>query len=457
MMLGRPGDLLAARYRLDRPIGSSGTVESGITEHWQGYDERLARSVTVRLSPAVDEAALAGSAQATLSTMARLNHPGVAAVYDVGVTEELGGGPVSYAVSEWTEGRTLGQIMAIGPQPWPRTSDWGRQIAGGLAALHSIGIVHGALGPNSVAIHDDRQVKILDAGLDQAATAGATQFGDTTQFGDVTSGGYAAAGEDALPLGAPDDVYALGMLLWEATVGAPPVFGMAGAGGADEPDRVPLLDTGAPPELAALLTEMLAADPAWRPTAAAAERRFGPFAVTERISDTLPGVAAAAAVAAPTQVIGQTGRAPQPAGPAAAATAAAEKRRRRGLLLGLGLLLAAIGVAVGLLVANLGPSNAATPTTSLSDTATSVPSTGAVTLPNGSISTTTQAVSSAPATSAAPSTAASSPSPSASPSASASSPTPSQTPSASASASSSASTGNGVGLPPASPSPPPKL
>src|SRR6202011_2915139 len=170
MTLGRPGDLLAARYRLDRPMGSTGTAQLGVTEHWQAYDERLARSVTVRLTEAVAETPPPGSAQAMLTSLAQLNHPGVAAVYDVGITDELGGIPVAYGISEWTQGRTLWQIMASGPQPWPRTSDWGRQIAGGLAALHAIGIAHGALGPNSVAIHDDRQVKILDAGLVPGAT-----------------------------------------------------------------------------------------------------------------------------------------------------------------------------------------------------------------------------------------------------------------------------------------------
>ncbi|HEU5354823.1 MAG TPA: hypothetical protein VFU65_10195 [Actinocrinis sp.] len=412
MTLGRPGDLLADRYRLDRFVGAAGSVE-----RWQAYDERLARPVTARLEPAPGDAAeqdeSTAAAQTALTRVAQLNHPGVAAVYDVSTADGLRDGAVGYAISEWTEGRTLSQIMAAGPQPWARTADWGRQLSGALAALHGIGIAHGALSPESVAIHDNRQVKILDAGLDSVPPDGA--------------GGGAAEGEGSgdaageLPAGAPNDMYALGFLLWEATAGAAPEYVIPEAGAAAAPtesggtsdgegegasvgagaqdtavtepldlagaaptvagiDQQPLLDTGAPAELAALLSQMLAADAAQRPTAAEAEQRFVPFAAVERVSDTLPGVAAAAA--APTQVIG-----PPIAGAAASAAAAeaakADRDRRRGAMLGLALLVAAVLAGLGFLLANLSSHSG-----HANDVNTTVPSSspGMVTLPNGSLS-----------------------------------------------------------------------
>jgi serine/threonine-protein kinase len=361
--------------------------------------------------------------------MARLNHPGVAAVYDVGVAEVPGDQPIGYAISEWTEGRTLGQIMATGPQPWARTADWGRQICGALAALNEIGIGHGALGPNSVVIHDDRQVKLLDAGLSNAMSGrhsaaqqgyGGAEYPDSGGYGGYTDNGERTmvlhgATPNYLPREAPEDIHAVGALLWEAAVGAAPVvFESTGL------DQVPLLETGAPPEYTGLLAEMLDPDPARRPTAAEAERRFGPFAVTERISNTLPGIAPAVA---PTQVIGPP---PTRVRPAAAAQEP-EKRRRRGLMFGLAALVVALGVGVGLVLANLGSSGSPAPTGS-----TGTPSVGSVTLPSGVTSSASQAATSAaPATSSAPSTAASSatpsqsPSPSPSPSPSSASPSPS--------------------------------
>lgn len=442
MTLGRPGDLLADRYRLDRFVSGAGRVE-----RWRAFDERLARPVTARLEPAAAEGdgpeeAETPAVRAALTNIAQLNHPGVAAVYDVGTADGLrGGATVGYAISEWTEGRTLGQIMATGPQPWPRTAHWGRQISGALAALHGIGIAHGSLSPQSVAIHDDRQVKILDVGLDSDAADG----GDAVQPSG-TQDSDSDAGEErdaaALPAGAPDDVYALGFLLWEATVGAAPEYVIPAAGGDEEAaaqvpartgakacagtaaeaaptntaatltqpvarpedmagaasessgvqpsaagiDQRPLLELGAPAEFAALLAQMLSGDPASRPTAAEAERLFEPFAHVERAADTLPGVAAAAVADARTQVLGPpiTGAtAGAAAGAAAAEAALAERDRRRGAMLGLVLLIAAVLAGLGFLLANLN-SRAGSP--SVVNTVIPSNSPGMVTLPNGSLS-----------------------------------------------------------------------
>ena len=554
MTLGRPGALLADRYRLDRLVGAT---ESG--ERWQAYDERLARPVTARLTPAALDAEHEEAAQAALERLARLNHPGVAAVYDVGSVDEPGsavgepGSGVSYAISEWTNGRTLAQIMGTGPQRWPRVADWGRQISGALGAMHSLGIVHGALGPNSIAIHDDRQVKILDAGLGPVADVPkpldeASESADTRDEPDES--GHEAqepAGSVEVPAGAADDIYALGLLLWETVVGAAPAFVErdvaedvaeqdavedAGDGTGDDAaegvvdngadngaedaregngrglDVEPLRRVGVPAELAALFAEMLDADPARRPAAAVAQQRFAPFASAERIGDTPPeiplnvatvasattaamaatgamaataaGTAATGAVAGadagtagavagagtgagtgastragtrtgavvPTPQVGGTQtsglgqRVGSPPAPGAAGTGAAgaglaaerERRRRRGLLIGLALLLAAIGTGVGLLVANLSPSGAANP--NVGDTVVPSVSPGTVLLPNGSPS---PSASLAPASAAPPGkhTASSSPRPSSAPPSASASSSPSASPSPSAGDSSS--------------------
>ncbi len=366
MTLGRPGALLAGRYRLDRLLGGAGSAE-----RWQAYDERLARSVTARLTPAAEQDAegtvhegAAQAAQAALAAMARLNHPGVAAVYDVGTVDELPGGAASYTISERTDGRTLEQIMVTGPQPWPRTADWGRQISGALAALHEVGLTHGALGPNSVAIHDDRQVKILDAGFGAAR--------DEDEGGEGVGDGDEGEQQAQLPVGAADDVYALGALLWEATVGAAPEE----REGERELDLQPLRQARVPSEMVELLVEMLDADPSQRPTAAAAEQRFVPLAATDRTTGTLP-------VTPAPPLVGTSTTAPSPAATAAlAAAATAEQRRRRGLVTGLVLLLAALGAGLGLLVANLGSAHSANP--DVGDTVVPSTSPGTVTLPSGS-------------------------------------------------------------------------
>lgn len=442
MTLGRPGALLADRYRLDRLVDVAGSAE-----RWQAYDVRLARPVTARLTPATGDSAHEEAAQAALERMARINHPGVAAVYDVGTADGLADGAASYAISEWTDGRTLEQIMATGPQSWSRTADWGRQISGALAALHSVGLAHGALGPNSVAIHDDRRVKILDAGLSAAGAEDEDAAEDGTAEDRETETESAQSDEaiepaqtselgEALPAGAADDVYALGFLLWEATVGAAPDFA---AEDARELDQQPLREAHVPAQMVALLVEMLDADPAQRPAAAALEQRFEPFAVAER--DMLPQVEPVpdkTQVIVPAPAVGPA----QPTGPAQR-----ERRRRRGLLTGLALLLAAIGAGVGLLLASLNHSNATSP--DIGNTAVPSISPGTVMLPSVSPTPSPSPVqtSAAPATSAAPSR---SPSASASPSQSSASPSPSadsssEAASASASASSTSTAEAGPG------------
>ena len=70
MTLGRPGALLAARYRLDRLMGSTGSAE-----RWQAYDERPARPVTARLSLAAGDAAYEEATQAALERLAGFEPP----------------------------------------------------------------------------------------------------------------------------------------------------------------------------------------------------------------------------------------------------------------------------------------------------------------------------------------------------------------------------------------------
>ena len=369
---GQAGALIAGRYRLERPTGGGTWPE----EIWQGFDETLNRPVMMRLLPIEGDAepGLDEQVQSVVAQVARLGHPNIAQVYDVGHE-----GMMRYVVSEWTGGRTLGQIMATGPQRWQRTVDWGQQIAEALAALHAVGLVDGVLGPETVSVMDDRRVKLTDVGLGAqdgggrpggfggggafGADAEATRLmgpgggaDDATRMVPPYSGGddatrmvppYSGAddstrmvppygggaddatrmvpsyGEDpdatrmvpggargAVPSGAPSDVYALGAILWTAMVGYPPEVGPGDTAG---PDISPLRDTGAPADLAMLLQSMLAASAPLRPTAAVTANRFaalGMEARESRSTDPLPTAAFAGQGA--TQGAGEATRAVGP-------------------------------------------------------------------------------------------------------------------------------------------------
>lgn len=479
---GQAGALIAGRYRLERPTGGGTWPE----EIWQGFDETLNRPVMLRLLPLDGEVEpdLDEQVQSVVAQVARLGHPNIAQVYDVGHE-----GGLRYVVSEWTGGRTLGQIMSTGRQRWQRAVDWGQQIAEALAALHAVGLVDGVLGPETVSVLDDRRVKLTDVGLgapqDTAATRlqrrhpqpdggegeptepfdpGAweqTDGGDATRpiapggdyggghgsgpsgrgtgYGSAygTGGGSAGSGGDAtrmipggtrgaVPPGASADVYALGAILWTAMVGMPPEVGPTDTQG---PDIAPLQGTGAPTDLMRLLQSMLAASATVRPSAAVSAHRFAALGLEARErSETLP-----TAVVGATQALGGHTRA-QPATRPREPEPASTRGRAAAIAIGVILLLIAAGVGIALLLSDksaptpspvvsgsTGPSNAGTISISANQT-TASPPTSEAPPPSSSAPPT----SSAPSTSAPPTTtsAPTTPTTSAAPTTTSASPTP---------------------------------
>jgi serine/threonine-protein kinase len=447
---GQAGALIAGRYRLERPTGGGTWPE----EIWQGFDEVLKRPVMMRLLPLQGELEpdLDVQVQSVVAQVARLGHGNIAQVYDVGHE-----GGLRYVISEWTGGRTLGQIMATGRQPWQRVVDWGQQIAEALGALHGIGLVDGVLGPETISVMDDRRVKLTDVGLgvpqvgvdDQSTRLIAPGFDDqATQlvqpYGqDADATRMMPGGSGAGPVGASSDVYALGAILWTAMLGVPPMVGPEDTAG---PDLEPLRETGAPADLAMLLQSMLAADARLRPSATVAAHRFGALAIEAR--ETRPDTLPTAVVSATTQGIG--GQPTQAVGPLRPARdeddeylpagAGSSSGRKAGIAIGVILLLVAAGVALALVLGNKN-NNPNTPAITTS-TSVSAPTTGAATISvsqNPSSSSAAATTTSAPATtsaaatttSAAPTTTSASPS---------SSPSASSTPSASATTTSASAT-----------------
>lgn len=483
---GQAGALIAGRYRLERLTGGGTRPE----EIWQGFDEVLNRPVMLRLLPLPDEVEpdLEGEVHAVVAQVARLGHPNIAQVYDVGHGDGL-----RYVVSEWTGGRTLGQIMATGRQRWQRAVDWGQQIAEALAALHSIGLIDGVLGPETVSVLDDRRVKLTDVGLtvpqdgtgewrrpgavdeppqdadDDATRVVSPSDGDdddatrvvppsdgedddatrvvppsdgddedatrvvppSGEGGDEATRMISGGSRGATPEAAPADVYALGAILWTAIVGVPPEVDAADTEG---PDATPLREVGVPADLGRLLKSMLAASAAVRPTASVAAGRFATLALEAR--EPRPDVRPTVVVAPPTQGFGArppvAERYEEPVSDSAGGGG-----RRAGIVVGLVVLLVGAGVAVGLVLANSGGGSPGTgpggPVPSASTGVVSFSanpqSTSAPQTTSAPPTVTAPTTATAPKTTSAPSTA-SAPSTSSAPttpSASAGSPTPSAT------------------------------
>jgi Tol biopolymer transport system component len=91
---------------------------------------------------------------------ARLNHPNIVAVHDVGVHDGIG-----FIVTELLEGDTLRQRVNGRPLPPRKAVEYAIQIASGLAAGHEHGIVHRDIKPDNLFVTQDGRIKILDFGL----------------------------------------------------------------------------------------------------------------------------------------------------------------------------------------------------------------------------------------------------------------------------------------------------
>jgi TolB-like protein/Tfp pilus assembly protein PilF len=239
----RPG-LVIGRFELVRELGRGGF---GVV--YQARDLELGRSVAFkgfRPAPGAAEERLFGEAEAA----ARLSHPNIVTLHDVGRCEL---GP--YLILELLRGETLAARMREGPLPPGEATRIATDVARGLAHAHAHGVVHRDLTPRNVFLCEDGQVKVLDFGL-------AHVFGRRR----VAAGtpGYMAPEQWR---GAPEDertdVFALGVILYEALSGRLPFPADRGGNGVSRAPP-PLAITGAP-GLGPLVARMLAEDPVARP------------------------------------------------------------------------------------------------------------------------------------------------------------------------------------------------
>jgi hypothetical protein len=174
-----PGDtLLAGRYRLVEE--RTGPTSSG--RLWVGRDETLARPVAIRVLPLADPraAALLDAAAAA----GRLNHPGLAQVFDA--SEQDG---FAYVVREWADGLPLSAVLEAGPLDPNQAQGITGRVADALRAAETGGLGHGRLHPGNVICAPDGSVKVTDLGI-SAVLAGVTPdaAADAAAIGEI---GYA--------------------------------------------------------------------------------------------------------------------------------------------------------------------------------------------------------------------------------------------------------------------------
>lgn len=198
------GELLGERFALLREVGSG-----GVSTVYLGRDEVLDRPVAVKVLKAGFEDSHAGRHfRREARAAARLSHPNVAQVYDVG-EDVLSGRKVSYIVMEYLPGGDLEKLIKVrGRLTEVMLSRIGADIASGLFHAHAHNVIHRDVKPQNILMDAHGNPKLTDFGL--ARTGSRT-------------GAYSSPeqlrGERVTP---KSDVYSLGATLYEAATGTPP-------------------------------------------------------------------------------------------------------------------------------------------------------------------------------------------------------------------------------------------
>jgi eukaryotic-like serine/threonine-protein kinase len=204
--------VLADRYEIDTVLG-----QGGMARVFKGNDRVLNRTVAVKvLSPqfANDEQFVARFRREAQAAAA-LNHPNIVSVYDTGSQ-----GEVHYIVMEYVEGRTLRDIIrAEGPLLPERAMEIAEAVANALADAHEAGLVHRDIKPGNIMVTREGEVKVMDFGIARTTT------GDTlTQTASILGTASYLSPEQAQgeSVDARSDIYSVGCVLYEMlTAGAP--------------------------------------------------------------------------------------------------------------------------------------------------------------------------------------------------------------------------------------------
>ncbi|HET8658014.1 MAG TPA: protein kinase [Micromonosporaceae bacterium] len=303
------GRVLSGRYQIEELLGSG-----GMATVWRGRDLRLARPVAIKELPGpwLADRAVLERFDREARTAARLAHPNIVAVHDVGVD-----GSSRYLVMELIEGPTVAAMLADGPLPVAQAVAIAVQACDGLAAAHAAGIIHRDVKPANLMLTPAGVVKICDFGIARALK-GATDTSLTGAAFAMGSSKYMAP-EQAYGDHVDDraDLYSLGCTMYAMLTGSAPFSGENAIAILHQhltQPPAPLHEHRAdvPRALEQLVTQLLEKDPAARP-ADADEVKARLLALSQDPAPAAVPVAAGAMVALPSESAAEL---PRPAAPA---------------------------------------------------------------------------------------------------------------------------------------------
>ena len=254
---------ILGHYHIVSKIG-----EGGMGVVYRARDEELHRDVALKVvSAGLDQSASQNLLHEARASSA-LSHPNICTIYEVG--EDAG---ELYIVMELVEGKTLSSLIGENGLPIESVLRYGVQIANALGRAHDRGIIHRDLKSANIVVTHDGLVKVLDFGLAKHVGSGVFE-GATLTF---ATSQHLSTMSGTLPYMAPEvlrgegsdhrsDLWALGVVLYEAASGHLPFEGRTGfeTSSAIMKEMPKPLGPPVPPALWATIQRCLAKDPIQR-------------------------------------------------------------------------------------------------------------------------------------------------------------------------------------------------
>ncbi len=212
------GKLLSDRYQILERIGGG-----GMANVYKAHDNRLGREVAIKIlrQEFVEDEDFVENFRKESHAAARLNHPNIVGVFDVGL-ENINGQDNYYIVMEIVNGKTLKDVInEKGKLGLSETLNYGIQISEAILCAHDNGIIHRDIKPQNIIISRDNLPKVTDFGIAQGANR------HTSTEHDIMGSVHYFSPEQARGEKTDErsDIYSLGIVLYEMLTGELPFDG----------------------------------------------------------------------------------------------------------------------------------------------------------------------------------------------------------------------------------------
>lgn len=210
------GHVIGNRYELVEKLGGG-----GMAIVYKGRDRLLSRAVTIKIlrEHLASDPEVVRRFQQEAQAVAKLSHPNIVSIYDVGQEQDL-----YYLVMEYIEGRTLKEVIEEKGRLEPGEAiGYARQLCDALQHAHESNIIHRDIKPQNILITNKGQAKVTDFGIAKAATNATMTYSGNSIIGTVQYISPEQARGDMATV--HTDIYSAGIVLYEMLTGKLPFEG----------------------------------------------------------------------------------------------------------------------------------------------------------------------------------------------------------------------------------------